>query len=94
MFKSPNQECSIFKHTEVIWLAEVKVLPNAKQSTGTCVWYDTPVPSGKKVVPLTGGAHTLLKVVGVTTPVIEVDCPKQISSSAAAVPVKLGSVET
>ena len=55
------------------------VLPNGKQSTGTNEMYEFPAPSGKKVVPLTGGAQTLVNGTGETTPVIVVDCAKQIS---------------
>ena len=48
----------MFKQILAIWFIFVKVVVELKQSTTTEVWYDTPSPSGKNVVPLTGGAHS------------------------------------
>ena len=39
------------------------------------VWYTAPEPSGKKVVPLTGGVQSLINSTGFTTPVIVVVSP-------------------
>ena len=69
------------------------VVPKGKQSTGIDVWYETPLPSGKNVVPLTGGAHSFVKVTGVADAVIVALCPKQISLSDT-LEVKVGVVET
>jgi len=47
------------------------------------VEYETPVPSGKKVVPLTGGVHGVEKGVIVTLAVRLDDWPIQMGLGAA-----------
>jgi hypothetical protein len=47
------------------------------------VVYETPDPSGRKVVPATGGVQFIAKGVAVGVEVMVEDCPKQIGFGLA-----------
>ena len=57
------------------------------------VVYETPDPSGRKVVPDTGGVQFIAKGVAVGVEVMVEDCPKQIGFGLALL-LKVGVVET
>ena len=58
------------------------------------VSYATPLPSGRKVVPLSGGAQSLIYSMGVATAFMVTSSPKQIDGLAEAEPVKSNPVST
>ena len=87
------KECSMLR--QMFWISDADwtVWELLKQFTVIAVLYETPDPSGKNVVPLTGGVQFWINGV-IVTPAVKFDVwPGQIVVGDA-VEVNIGVVET